>query len=111
MEQKNLRITMIVLGSIELILPLFTLIFILPQLYELNSSLNSDTLKPYMSFAFFGLVSAVSLIQIVRGLFFKNSNPNVSKKLIILGVILGLLTVPALITFVISPIYSMLEAI
>lgn len=110
-EQKSTSILLIILGVFELILPSIALFLLTPQLNELNNGLGENIFNPYPAILFFGLIILLSLIQIIRGLFFKKSNLKNSRILIVLGVILAILTIPAVIILIINPIYSLLTTV
>lgn len=101
---------LIILGILEIAFPAIAL-RTLKSILELQNTVGTSYIVPLIGFLFFLLALIVALAQIVIGLFsldIKLGKPK-TKALIIVGLILAVLTIPAIIPFVIMPTYSIVD--
>lgn len=97
----NINIFMIFLGLIEIIISVVEVLFpfftYLPPILVINSTENKSAfdnlsmlLSQYITFFYFSLI-IIGVIQIIKGLYLKNSNKQISLILIILGITLSII--------------------
>ncbi len=106
------KILLIILGILEIPFPAMALYVLLPLL-KLQNTLGTNFIAPLIGFGFFIIALLVALVQLVAGIFSFDLKlgQQKTKGLIIVGLILGALTIPAIILFVIMPIYSNLQTL
>lgn len=103
---------LIILGILEIPFPAIALYILLPLL-KLQDTLGTNFIAPFIGFGFFIIALLIALAQLVAGIFSFDLKlgQQKTKGLIIVGLILGVLTIPAMILFVIMPIYSNLQTL
>lgn len=106
-----MRALLIIFGLVETIIPVYFIFFFLPGLYTLQTSLGSNSYTSVLAFVYFGIMLSTGFVQIIRGVFFKNANEKISKKLLEIGGALLVLLIPAMFVLVINPIYDTLNQI
>lgn len=103
------KVLLIILGVLEIPLSAIFLYVSIP-LIELYNNLGTNSIAPYIGLGIFAIALLVALTQIVLGLFSLDLKfgKQKTKDLIILGLILAVLTLPAFIN-VIMPIYGIVS--
>ncbi|MBI2601263.1 RDD family protein [Candidatus Daviesbacteria bacterium] len=116
-KKSNLPIGLIIAGLIESLLSIINTFWILPKLARLYSEVGNSSYNAYLSYGLFGIIMAISLAQIIYGVILvnqqkkqgtlTNSQKNIAKVLIVVGVISALLIVPIMVMTIILPIYKL----
>lgn len=106
------RWTLILLGLGEAILPLLGLYVLLP-LIELQKVTGDNLIAPYFGVLFFSLAFLIGVIQVILGIFSLDRKLGEKRtwRLIIGGLIVTALCLPAYISFIIYPIYATINSI
>lgn len=99
---------LIVLGLLELVFPSLALYMAFP-LFQLYSSLKASNPAPHIGLIFFSVAWLTAIAQLVVGLLNLEMKigGRLTNALIIIGIICSVLILPAMIIFLINPIYSL----
>lgn len=109
---KNLSELLILIGFIDLASSTYFSFFILPEISTLNEQLMLNNFNLYLGFGYFYLLFIFGIIQILWGfLLYKNKvkNTKISKFILSIGLILSGLLIFAIFTFILNPIYSLIN--
>ncbi len=106
-NHKLRRVFLIILGILETPFPALGIYLTFPLL-DLQKNLGTSSILPILGLIFFSMAIFVSLLQILTGLLNWESKigSKKTKLLLGLGLLLAVLMIPAIIAFVISPIYG-----
>lgn len=101
------RVFLIILGILEIPFPVLGIYLTFPLL-DLQKNLESSSIIPILGLIFFSTAIIVSLLQILTGLlnWELKIGSKKTKLLLGLGLLFAVLMIPAIIFFVINPIYS-----
>lgn len=115
-KRSSLPIVLIVAGLAESILPIINTFYIVPKLASLYAETGSNY-NITLTYVLFGLIVTIAIIQIIYGLLLvnnqkklgilSNSQKNIGKILVIIGIISALLIVPIMVMTIILPIYKL----
>lgn len=108
----SMKKLLLLFGILEILFPSLALYMLLPLL-NLQKTLGTNFISPFLGIAFFVVALLVALAQIAVAVFsldLKLSKQK-TKGLFILGLVLAVLTIPAIILFIINPIYSNISTI
>lgn len=105
---RSYRRLLIILGLIECVFPAIAL-YTLSNLLTLATTLKRDPAFVHFGLWFFGFALAIAVLQILVGVAGLDMRLGKTKTrlLMVLGLILTILTIPALLLFIVSPIYSL----
>lgn len=98
---------LIILGILEIPFPLFSLYLLFPLL-SLQSTLGVNSFGPFLGLAIFVIAILFAITQIIIGAFSYDEKlgKQKTKALIISGLILAAISLPAFMIFIVGPIYS-----
>lgn len=104
---KTKRILLIILGMLEIFFPIIGL-YLMFSLLDLQHTLGTNLVKPIVGIVFFALTILLAVFQIIAGLFGLETKLGSGKikVLIITGILFAVFTIPAIMLFVIYPIYN-----
>lgn len=110
--QPSRKLELLILGFGELILPSFGLYVLIP-LISIQQALDNNLIAPYLGVIFFCIVILVALVQICVGLFSleKKLGDKKTWRLILAGLIITGLNLPAFIYFIIYPTYININSV
>lgn len=106
-NHKLRRILLIILGILEIPFPLLGIYLTFPLL-DLQKNLGTSSTLPILGLIFFSTAIIMSFLQILTGLLNWELKIGSKKTKLLLGIglLLAILMIPAIIVFVLSPIYS-----